>query len=383
MPDDPPGLPARLLFAPLHAAEAAPESDAAHLRDLHYCTSTGRFFSFLSADIVTERRSSRAAKQFFCPVCPDSLIKLSKLRCPTCNWSTSSVGISDISGLLQRDGDPYPWISAEIRQLHARFAAQRDPQHSAPEDASAPVAQTAERKSSLPKVQRQEESDQKPPNAGNSSTAAQRFAKWQAEKEKRVFSQWMPEMEMVEWTSLQGRPEGDIDAFMAEEKLDSFLEIEERVCSTTWRKCEVSARRRVPQAKVRIGSPFGSAETKEACQVAPDIAAWIQHACQSAQQGAVSVVIGNKRRRGDLFVTVANADKANERAETMIALGETATLTIGHFSFREEPVPEVLGEFSMCTALAVLEASFQYTEPDITVSSDQESHLRIYARHPR
>lgn len=388
MSEQPSGIPARLLFSPLNDGLAAPESDAGHLSDLYFCRSTRRFFTLPSAEFLIEPRSSRSAKQFFCPVCPKSALKLAtSLTCPTCGWDASSTGVTNVSELLQRDGDPFPWISAEIRRLTRRLTQPDDAATVVQEPTPTGVPRTNSvhrlrgRRQSLRHIERQKPELQLS-KADSASLCAQRFAEKQEEREKRVFSQWMPEMEASDWSGL-GRPKGDLEAMMAEVDLDELVDLDQRVCSTTWRKAELAARRRVPPPKVSVRSPFGGGKTRKAVDVSPEIAVWIRDGCEQGTGAGVAVRVFNKQELGELTVTMTNTGTVDEHAEATVAQGMTITITINPFSFREERAADMLQDEPMCTKLAVLDMNFQYAGRDGTVADGHGSQLRVYARHAR
>lgn len=385
-------IPARLLFSPLNPlnpSTIAAESDAALLSDLRYCRSTSRFFTLPTANLIIEPRPSRSAKQFFCPVCPKSPLKISStsIKCPTCAWQSSTTSITTVSQLLERDADPFPWISAEIRRLTRLLAK---PIHADDQQDPLPHSTSLHRlrgtRQSLRYIQRQQPEMQLSKQE-SAALCAQKFAEDQQQKEKRVFSQWMPQMDSPDWNS-SGRPKGDLAALLDEHHIDALVDLDQRLCNTTWRKAELAPRRRVPPPKVSIRSPFGGGKTRNATDVAPEIQIWISDGCQKDSSGAsVIVQVFNKQKLGELRVSVANANAPDQRGEAVIAQGETTEIMIAPFSFQKEQAADMLHEERMCYNLATIDMKLQYVGRDAAVAVATEEHensqLRIYARHPR
>lgn len=387
---DRPGVRAQLLFSPLNAGVAALEEDAGLLSDLYFCRETGRFFTLPTAQISIEPRSSRSAKQFFCPVCPKSALKLSATRmaCPSCAWDASQTGVANVSDLLQRDGDPFPWISAEVRRLTRRL--------STPDEAAAGLVSEPEvpgvprttsmhrlrgRRHSMRHIERRRPEDELS-KAESASLCVQRFAERQEEREKRVFASWMPEVETMEETR-DGRPPRDVEQCMGEVEIDGLVGLDKRVCATSWWKKELAARRRVPAPRVSVRSPFagGNEKARKAEQVAPELLIWLADGCEHGGEAGVTIQACNRRALGELTVTVANADSSGESAKIAVAEGNRATLTLSPFSFREQHAMDMLHNELMCPRLAVLDVSFQYASSDGTPADI--SWLRVYARHAR
>lgn len=387
---DPPGVRARLLFSPLNADVAAAEEDAGHLSDLYLCREAGCFFTLPAAQISIEPRSSRSAKQFFCPICPKSALKLSSTRmaCPSCSWDATQTGVTNVSDLLQRDGDPFPWISAEVRRLTRRLSTPDEAAAGPVSELDVPgvprtssVHQLRGRRHSMRHIERRKPGDELS-KAESASLCAQRFAERQEEREKRVFAAWMPEVKTTEATG-DGRPPGAVEELMGEVEIDELVKLDERVCDTTWWKKELAARRRVPAPRVTVRSPFAGRKEKaqKAEQVAPELLVWLADGCAHGGDAGVTVQVCNRHTLGELTVTVANADSPGEGTDVAVAEGNTTILTLRPFSFREHRANDMLHDEPMCAQLAVLDISLQYASSDGAAAGI--SWLRVYARHAR
>lgn len=410
---EPYGIEALLTYAPLSDTSSSEEENSGRLQDLYACTDTAQFFTILQALVNTEQRSSRSAKQFFCPRCPKSALNIASqpngdtlITCLSCGWDSRRTGVTTVSELLQRDGNPYPWISNKIRTLTMRAEAHfqddadaRDefqldasvasPSQSMPNTDSARLLRS---RASLRRISR-DSSLQHTHQTNSAAENAERFTKEQEKKEARVFSSWIPENTPTTTTRQEGRPDGDISELLGTVNLDDVVELEDRVCNATWWKRDMAARRRVPRPRVIIRSPFGQRPiAMKAERFIPCFQARLRDKCDETGHRdkcstQLTLRVRNRFASAQLEVGVRNACAADQYAKATLLGGSDGELVIKPFSFRDDckDADMVHGKW-MCGQVATLDVRIQYkgSLPDADrVIGGCLWQLRIYARHAK
>lgn len=231
-----------LTFTPHTSDKPGDERNAGTPADLFACADTGQFYTVAQMHLDITPRSSRHAKRFYCPVCPDSTVTLtargeapafipgpSVAYCPTCRWDAAGAGIHSVSDLLQRDADPYPALTMHFRQLRAQLSSTR-----------AAVVGTGVRQT-------------RPTDTTSSATA---FTALQADRETEVFASFLPKRAEISLTrhspTTQAELCGTVDS-------TTLLPSAQRVTASGLARKIQPARRRVPPARLAVRSPFAPA----------------------------------------------------------------------------------------------------------------------------
>lgn len=407
------GIEALLTYAPLTDISSPKEVNSGCLQDLYACTETAQFFTILQARVTIEQRSSRSAKQFFCPCCPKSALNIAfqpngdtLITCPSCGWDARRTGVTTVSELLERDGDPYPWISDEIRSLartaEAHFHRDADTRDDSQPDLSVISPSLSASRTNSARLLRRRASLRSIP--GNSPTQqlqemsspadnAKRFTREQEEKEARVFARWMPESPTLIAANLHGKPDGDMSDLLGAINLDDLIELEDRVCSATWWKRDMAARRRVPRPRIIIRSPFS--QQLIACKaerIVPNFHVRLRDKCDMASrhdESLAQLVLNVQNRFADaqLEICVTNARAAEQYAKATLPGGSNAKLLLRPFSFHNDCMTaDIVHREWMCGQLATLDMRIQYSgnlpEEDKAIG-ERPWQLRIYARHTK
>lgn len=407
------GIKALLTYASLSDIAPPKEVDSGRLQDLYACIETAQFFTILHARVNIEQRSSRSAKQFFCPCCPKSALNIASqsngdtiITCPSCGWDARRTGVTTVSELLQRDGDPYPWISDEIRALtrmaEAYFHADadtRDDSQSISSVASPSLSASCmnlvgllRRKASLRSVP-SNSPPQQPQQMNSAAENAKRFTREQEEKEAHVFATWMPDGPPFTPANQQGKPDGDISDLLGAINLDDLVELQHRVCSGTWWKKDMAARRRVPRPRVTIRSPFKRHQIAfQAERIVPDFQVRLRDKCNVVDRHDESLaqLVLNVRNRfayAQLEICVTNARATDQCAKTTLPGGSSGKLSLQPFSFHADcTAADIVHGKWMCGQLATLDVRIQYSgnlpEEDKAIG-ERPWQLRVYARHTK
>lgn len=371
--------------------------------DLYACPITGTIFNIYSAKIDIEKRSSRSAKQFFCPSCPKSPIILSpsppelQLTCPTCKWDARSIGIYTVAELLERDGDPYPWISTSVRALIQKAKAfSSDSSQDIPEvgDAigrsksfhRANSMHILRMRKSIASIERKTQVDHQTPE--NASDRALRFTKEQDKKERSLFKQWMPPDSPV---GKNEQPDENIED-LAGAKLEELIDLEDRVCSTTRRKRDATARRRVPNPKVIVRSPFHASypPAVSLAKFAPEISVEMLYRSENTGQDNSDICdlvlnVRNVMSDSQLHVDIENPVCLEGKTSATVGAGDVGKIHLSSFPLQTKAVPDVVyGGGKVGEKLAVVDLVFLLTgvsRPKDRWIEEHRWQVRMYSRH--
>lgn len=236
----------QLLFAPYEEGSVPHQLDAGAVSDLFACPTTGKLFSGATMITETSHRSSRSsAKQFFCPVCERSVLRISSdaMRCPNCHWDARESGVSNVAELLERDSDPFPEVSRVFKELTRRLAGEER------------TAAVAERDGlNMSKVRSHKTLSEHMASLDIESSEGVSFTKIQAEKEKRVFNMSNDD-DIAELTVRHGHEDAH-DKLLGNIVMEEMTTREERVANGFWWKRDGCARRRIRERRVVLKSPF-------------------------------------------------------------------------------------------------------------------------------
>lgn len=385
-------------YTPLVEGKAAPEEDSGRLQDLYLCAETAQFFTVVDMHVEVDRRSSRSAKQFFCPCCPKSVLSIgtengeTSIKCPMCHWDARRTGVTTVSELLQRDADPFPWISEEIRRLTRHLNTQNGARNDVylADDFNASTETGTPRTKSMHRIQRMRKSmmhierrpkEEELSKAESAAQAAQNFAHEQEKKERRIFSSWLPS-DSAPSTSPStrkhpGRPSGDISSLSGELGLDDLVPMEQRVCSTTWLRRDCAAQRRVPPPRIIVRSPFGKQGVARAAEgVVPPVRITIEGKCDD--EAALRVYVENPFAFGEMRVCVSNAAEKSQSGETRVRQNETGEVGLGPFKLVESDPCVTFQYDPPCARVASVNVTVVYTDGEF---AGQAFHLRMYVRH--
>lgn len=320
------------------------------------------------------------------------------MKCYTCGWDARHTGVTTVSELLQRDGDPFPWISEELRVLTRHLKMQNHSQDHVhlTEDWNASTQTGTARAASMHRLRGQRKSmikierrprEEELNKAESATQAAQNFVRVQEEKERLVFSSWLPDesgfnASPTDNINMQpGRPIGDISLLTGEMSFDDLVPFEKRVCSTTWLRRDCAAQRRVPRPRVTIRSPFGKHDVARTVEeVIPPFRVCINGDCNELTLRSVKVCVDNAFAYREMTFSVANADDPSESAEICVRQGEIGEVCITPFTLvqRESNPITTFHQQPPCPRLISLNITVVYAEGEF---ARQAFYLRVYARH--
>jgi len=250
---------ALLTFAPLSDGTECYELDAGSQTDMFACPTTGQLFTGATMVLEVEQRSSRSAKQLFCPCCEKSALRIGSkgsetlMVCGTCGWDARQSGVSSVAELLERDGDPFPDVSRTFKELQRQLAANGEGGElgskggSIGERDGLGIVRTMSQK----RVREREAAESG--DADNEDGSKQSFTELQAAKERRILQSESED----EAASLRiTEDEEQIAKLMGDVVVEEMTRREERVVTGFWWRKDGVARRRVRHPRVIIKSPY-------------------------------------------------------------------------------------------------------------------------------
>ena len=373
-----PGCEALILYSSLNDFT---ENDAGSVDDLFLDVKERILVPATNIDLSITSRSSRTAKQFFCPCCQDKPIKISKfgdsLKCPKCDWNASSIGITSISDLLQRDADPYPELTRERNRLISQV---RD-QSNLGDDGVISTSQV-NRRASYKRIRSRSHAIL-PPRMSTfekletvgRDTPMQRFTNKQQQHEKKMFSEYVPRTSL-EYFSIENEKE----KLMCLQKTDikDIISTEKSTPKYVSLKKHEPARRRVPLPKIVISDvkeeKFGEISYDKACgwkisryvnDLVPEIRIFLRGSCidddYTNDKGCSAIIrVQNKL---DLKLRICFDNWINKHSVGTLEIDskEVKSMNINEFEMKDRPMNRAVYKEKVCSKVGVMNISFIYS----------------------
>lgn len=393
------------------------ESDAGSVEDLFISMEDRILVPATNVDLSITSRSSRTAKQFFCPCCQDKPIKISKsgdsLKCPRCNWNASSIGITSISDLLQRDADPYPELTKERNRLISQIRGQSN----LGDDSILSTSQI-NRRMSYKRIRSRSHAIL-PPRLNTlekletvgRDTPMQRFTNKQQQHEKQMFSEYAPKTNS-KYCSIEDEKE-KLTCLQKTDIKDIIPPVRSTPKQILLKKDE-PARRRVPLPKVVISDmkdeKFGEvlydkisgwSISRYVNDLVPEIRVDLYGGCLEDDcmndKGCCSATI-QVRNKMDLKLDICFSNWIDDKEIGKIELDskQMKSFNVSEFYMKDRPMNRTVYKEKVCAKGGVMSVSFIYSfyesrnETEETKTEDimnklgligQEWKMIVFVRH--